>query len=172
MEPNTLKSDEPRADKPMAQGTQRTLYRRRVSLVRALAAVLITSVALIFFVFWYRTLPQQTDCYKQASRLATALNGYRVVNRRFPVLLNILPRKAGRYQSEHYEYSFTGLGGPENPSEGTLIAYCEKPHKHWFAKPWRHVLLFTNRHVVVNRVPEDQFQQLRAYRLPPEPLSY
>jgi hypothetical protein len=91
---------------------------------------------------------------------------YRVKNNSLPPLLGALSIKNGRYNYDHFEYRFTGMGGPANPPEGTLIGYCEDVHRPWLATPWRHILIFSKHHIVVKWLPENEFKKLQALQLP------
>ncbi len=147
--------------------TTRTVYRRRISLLRAGFVALVTSVALILFILWYRAYPQKIDCRRQAERIAVALEDYRLQHKSLPAMLDILPIKPGRYGLEHYEYYFSGLGGPETLPDDTLIAYCSPPHHALWEAPWRSVILFEKGKVTMKVLTENQFQTLRSRQRPP-----
>ncbi len=151
-------------------GASRIVYRRRISLVRTILVGLIISVALVFFVIWYRTVPHRLDCTKEAHRIAVALDAHVLKNQSFPTILDSLPIKPGRFGTEHFEYCFIGLGGPGNIPDGTFVAYCLQPHRPMFGEPWRNVLIRKNDHLVVQYMTEEQFQKLLARQQPLEHL--
>ncbi len=149
-------------------GTARTVYRRRISILRAATVALVTSVALIFFILWYRAYPQRLDCIKIAQRVTIALEEYRVTNKVLPPLLEMLSVKPGRYSIDHFDYYFTGIGAPPILPDETLIAYCDHPHRALFIEPWRSVILFEKGHVTYRMIPENLFQEMRNRQRPPE----
>jgi len=143
--------------------------RRRVNSVRTGIVVVLTAVVLIFFVIWYRAWPQRWDCFKEAQRVAVAVEEYRARNNSFPPLLSTLSIKNGRYNYDHFEYCLTGLGGPADPPAGTLIAYCQETHQPLLGTPWRHILIFSKHHIAINWLAEKEFKKLHTQQLPAYP---
>jgi hypothetical protein len=164
-----MKTEDPIGQNKIAHSPpSRTVYRRRISILRAALVALITAVALIFFILWYRAYPQRLDCLRMAQRLTVALEEYREKNKSLPSLLEVLPIKTGRYNMEHFTYYFTGLGGPAVLPDRTLVAYCANPHRALFIQPWRSVILFEKGRITQTTLPENQFQILRSKQRPPE----
>jgi len=152
--------------KPKPAGPARVAYRRRISLVRTGIVALVTSAALIGFIFWYRDLPQRMDCYRMAQRIAAGLNESRQVRRRLPSTLDELGVPEGRYQIEHYEYRFLGFGGLGDLTDGVVVGYCQAPHHPLFSPPWRHVLIAHRGIISVSRMSEEEFQALLVRQRP------
>ena len=164
-----MNSEEPIGQNKLAHSSpSRTVYRRRISILRAGTVALVTAGALIFFILWYRAYPQKLDCLKLAQRLTVALEMYREKNKCLPSLLEVLAVKTGRYNFDHFDYYFAGLGGPGVLPNETLIAYCANPHRALFTQPWRSVILFERGQITLKTLPEKQFQILRAKQRPPE----
>jgi len=164
-----MKVDEPiERTKPVSGGNSRTAHRRRINLIRASIVALITSVVLIFFIVWYRAYPQKVDCFRMSQRLVGALEEYREKNKTLPTSLDTLPIKPGRYDLNHFEYFFNGLGGPDHLPDDTFIAWCASPHRSLFEEPWRSVILFEKGRIVLKTLPEKQFQTLRSQMPPPD----
>lgn len=146
----------------------RILKRRRIDLLRSAVIVVVVGSGLIFFTSWYRSWPQDMDCQRMNQRIAFAVDNYRRVNRKLPQILRFLDIREGRYTLDHYEYWFEGLGGPEVLPEGTIIAYCKKPHEPMFSDSWRSIILFMNGSVIVGRMRELEFREKIAKQLSPE----
>jgi hypothetical protein len=155
-------------NKNLSPEASRVVYRRRISLIRATLVALIISVALIFFIFWYLTWPHRMDCAKQSQRIAMALENSLRQTESFPPRLESLSIKPGRFGLEHYEYYFTGIGGPGFLPEGTIVAYCLQPHRPLFSEPWRNALIYQKGHLVIQWMTEDNFQKLLAKQHAPE----
>jgi len=154
--PLSMISDQSDAvDMKLPHGSTRALRRRRISLLRATLVILITSAALVLFVFWYRSLPQGLDCARSAQRVASALEVYTTEHHRLPPILDVLPVKKGRFGIEHFDYWFAGIGGPAILPDGTIVAYCVTPHPSPFQEKWRSAIIFKNGHFVISRVTEN-----------------
>lgn len=146
----------------------RILKRRRIGLLRSTMLLMVVGAGLIFLTTWYRTWPQDMDCQRMNQRVATAIEDYRQSHRKLPQILALLDVRRGRYSIDHYAYWFEGLGGPGVLPQGTLVAYCKRPHEPMFSEPWRHVIVFIDGEVVVGRMSEVEFQAKIARQLPAE----
>ena len=152
------------------ESAYKKLKRRKFDFVRGFILVLTSAAALILFMMWYRSWPQRFDCYRTSIRLANALNEYYDKYHQLPSVLEVLNVKKGRYDISHYTYRFIGFGG-SSLHDGTIIAYCKRPHKSLFNihVPWRHVLIFVNGKIRVQWMPEQEFQKLIKHQ--PKPIT-
>jgi hypothetical protein len=177
MEDDSMKAlENQEQNRPVVPGAPRAAHRRRIGLLRMTLVVLVTTVALICFIVWFRAWPQRADCAKQAQRLAIALDDYRRTHHAFPPVLDVLSIKSGRYAMGHFDYLFAGLGAPADPPDGTWVAFCLVPHRSLFSQPWRHVIFVNHAALSITWLPEKQFQEYRRRQryadqllLPPQP---
>lgn len=86
----------------------------------------------------------------------------------FPAVLESLSLRPSRYNVDHYEYCFAGLAMGADVPDGTLVAYCGRPHRSLFSHPWRHILVVSRGRTAVEWLPEEAFQDFLACRRPPE----
>lgn len=147
----------------------RALREAKRNLVRAIIIILTTSIAMIFFVVWYKAWPQRLDCYRQSVRLASALDKYYIAYRKLPPVLSMLDVKTGRYKIEHYKYRFEGFGYVGRLRDGMIIAYCRLAHKGLFHKPGRHILIYRQGKIDVIWLGEEEFQ--RIIKTQPDPAK-
>jgi len=150
------------------RGASRVVYRRRISTLRAILVGSTISVALIFFVIWYKSWPNQIGCNRLAVRTCAAMNAYLLKNDRLPPFLETLNVKPRRYSVDHFEYLFEGVGGPGRLPNGTVVAYCVPPHYPLFSDPWRNVLIYQDSHIAFQRISDAEFKKILAKQPAPE----
>jgi hypothetical protein len=154
-------------DHKTASATKIT-QRRRISILRGVLLAATATVALIFFVLWYRNLPQEVDCNRTSSRIVLALTDYVQKNGRYPTQLDTLNVRKGRYGTEHFVYRFIGFGARKQLPDQTIIAYCQKPHEFFHKGEKRNVILTSGSKIVFVSMNEETFQKLLKLQLPPE----
>lgn len=134
--------------------------RRRMMLLRTGGIAVVMAAALALLLVWHRGGPHRRDCYGSISRLVHWLDSYRAQHDGFPVVLVGLEQRLGRYSVEHYTYRFEGFGAPADLPDGTLVVYCRGTHKTAFSEPWRHIAVLHQGRIVVQWIPEQQFEKL------------
>ncbi len=153
---------------PVSSSKIRTIKKRKLDISRTILVMLLSSTMLIFFLVWYKSWPQRMDCYREAVRIAQALNKYIYQHHKLPPVLTVLSIPKGRYGIGHYEYRFIGLGLPQIPPEGTIICYCAKPHQSLIHEPGRHILIFKEGNIKIIWVTEKEFQKIIKNTPPPQ----
>jgi len=166
--PNMVFNDQPNPTRAVPKGASRVVYRRRISTLRAILVGSTISIALIFFIVWYRSWPNQVGCNRQAVRICAAFDTYIAKNNRMPPFLETLDVKPGRFSVSHFDYIFKGIGGPGRLPNGTIIAYCVPPHYPLFSDPWRNILIYQDSHIVFQRISETEFKKVFAKQPAPE----
>lgn len=143
----------------MTQAPDKTV-RRRTDLRRTLATVIITAVVLILFVVWYKAYPHKLDCQNTAQQIADYLNTYRQKYQSFPIVIDEAEIERGRFPIDHFTYRFSGMGADAHQPDGTIVVYCRAPHRTLFRESGRHVLKVEKDKIVLQWIPEDEFQRL------------
>jgi len=155
------RSEEDKPSEQVGQSLQRQAQRRRFRVIRTATVAATMAIAMIFFLLWYRGFPHRLDCYRSMHKLVVQLDQHRQKYGRFPPVIPNPEEVLGRYKGLHYKYRFEGYGAPGRLPEGTIIAYCRRPHHTLFHKPWRHVALWQNGKIAIVWLPEDEFQKTK-----------